>query len=313
MCSESIITITMNPAIDKSAMVDKIIPEAKLRCSSVKNEPGGGGINVSKALSRLGMDSLAVFIAGGHNGNLLQDLLSQQKMACRVIAVDAETRENFIVLESFTNNQYRFNIQASRANPSAAGDCLDLLRNLKTKPSFVIASGSLPDGVPENFYADVAKWAGSVNAKFILDTSGKPLQLAANEKIFLLKPNLSELRQLAGRAELSKEDAIAAAQKVISTGNCEVVVVSLGAEGALLVTKDLHEFIAAPNVKKQSTVGAGDSMVAGMVYMLSQHKTLQEMIRFGVACGTAATMNPGTELFHVADANNLYEQLKRIL
>ena len=313
MSSESIITITMNPAIDKSAMVDKIIPEAKLRCVSVKNEPGGGGINVSKALGRLGMDSLAVFTAGGHNGNLLQDLLSQQKIASRVISVDVETRENFIVLESSTNNQYRFNIQASPVNPSAAQDCLDLLQNLKTNPSFIIASGSLPNGIPENFYAEVAKWAASINAKFILDTSGKPLELAAREKVFLLKPNLSELRQLAGKDELSKEDAVIAAQKIISTRNCEVIVVSLGAEGALIITKDLHEFIAAPNVKKQSTVGAGDSMVAGMVYMLSQHKTLQEMIRFGVACGTAATMNPGTELFHITDANKLYEQINSIL
>ena len=313
MSSGSIITITMNPAIDKSAMVDKIIPEAKLRCSSVKNEPGGGGINVSKALGRLGMDSLAVFTAGGHNGNMLQDLLSQQKMAFRAIPVDAETRENFIVLESSTNNQYRFNISASSVNSSAVQDCLAVLRNLKTKPSFVIASGSLPNGIRENFYVDVAKWATSINAKFILDTSGEPLQLAANEKVFLLKPNLSELRQLAGRAELSKEDAVAAAQQLICTRDCEVIVVSLGAEGALLVTKDLHQFIAAPNVKKQSTVGAGDSMVAGMVYMLSQHKTLQEMIRFGVACGTAATMNPGTELFHIADANKLYEQINSIL
>ena len=313
MSSGSIITITMNPSIDKSAMVDKVIPEAKLRCSSVKNEPGGGGINVSKALGRLGMDSLAVFTAGGHNGNMLQDLVSQQKIAFQVITVDAETRENFIVLETSTNKQYRFNIPASSVNSSAVRDCLAVLRNLKTKPSFVIASGSLPNGIPENFYVDVAKWATSINAKFILDTSGEPLQLAANEKVFLLKPNLSELRQLAGRAELSKEDAVAAAQQIISTRDCEVIVVSLGAEGALLVTKDLHQFIAAPNVKKQSTVGAGDSMVAGMVYMLSQHKTLQEMIRFGVACGTAATMNPGTELFHIADANKLYEQINSIL
>ena len=313
MAGKLIITITMNPAIDKSVAVDKIIPEAKLRCAAVKNEPGGGGINVSKALNRLGMNSKAIFPAGGHNGNMLQDLLRNENIFFEVVPVAAETRENFIVLETSTNNQYRFNINGTALDASAAQDCLDVLKKLTTKPSFVVASGSLPDGIPQNFYADIAKWAASINAKFILDTSGVPMHLAMSESIYLLKPNLSELRQLVKRDELTKEEAVTIAQQVINSGNCEIIVVSLGAEGALLVTKDMHEFVAAPNVKKQSTVGAGDSMVAGMVYMLSQNKDLKEVIRFGVACGTAATMNPGTELFHVNDANELYEQIKPVL
>ena len=313
MPGESIITITMNPAIDKSAMVDTIIPEAKLQCSSVKNDPGGGGINVSKGLRRLGMSSLAVFPAGGHNGNMLQDLLRNEKISSSAIPVAAETRENFMVLETSTNKQYRFNVQGYSLDEFVAKECLNILVNLTTKPAFIVASGSLPGGIPENFYAQVAKWARTINAKFILDTSGAPLHLAVKECVYLLKPNLSELGQLAGADKLTKEDAVAAAQQIINTCNCEVLVVSLGAEGALLVTKDLHGFVAAPGVKKQSTVGAGDSMVAGMLYMLSQHSSLPEMIRFGVACGTAATMNTGTELFHVADAYKLYEQVNLIL
>ena len=313
MPGETVITITMNPTIDKSATVDKIYPEAKLRCSPAKYEPGGGGINVSKGLKRLGVDTLALFTAGGHNGNMLQDLLKLEKINTRAVPVDTETRENFIVLESSTNKQYRFNIPGAALPVSAAQHCLDILQNLQTKPSYIVASGSLPGGIPDNFYAAVANWAASINSKFILDTSGKPLQLAMKENIYLLKPNLSELGQLTGRAEMIREEVPMAAQQLIRSGNCAVIVVSLGAEGALLVTKDHHEFVAAPPVKKQSTVGAGDSMVAGMVYMLLGNRSLWEAIRFGVACGTAATMNAGTELFHTTDANELYSRIGRTL
>ena len=309
MPNELIITITMNPAIDKSARVDKLVPEAKLRCTAVKNEPGGGGINVSKALNRLGMGSTAIFPAGGHNGNMLQDLLKNEKISFSAIPVTGETRENFIILEISTNNQYRFNIQAAALSETEAGHCLETVSNLYPKPSIIVASGSLPGGIPPGFYAELAKWAASQSARFILDTSGTPLHLAVNESIYLLKPNLSELRQLTGMNDLTKADVVTAAQQLINRHNIEMIVVSLGAEGAVLITREYHEYVAAPEVKKQSTVGAGDSMVAGMVYMLALQKSPVEMIRFGVACGTAATMNPGTELFHLADVKKLYEQL----
>ena len=313
MSPEQIVTITMNPAIDKSAMVDTILPEAKLRCSSVKNEPGGGGINVSKALNRLGKESYAVFPAGGHNGNLLQDLLRNENIPVRGLAVTPETRENFIILETSTNNQYRFNIEAALLGEQDAARLMDILKELPVKPTLLVASGSLPGGIPENFYAGLAKWAASIHAKFILDTSGAPLQFAVTESVYLLKPNLSELARLAGKDKLSKEDAITAASQLIINGDIAMIVVSMGAEGAVLVTRETYDFVTAPKVKKLSTVGAGDSMVAGMVYMLSRNASPAEMIRFGVACGTAATMNSGTELFHVADVNKLYDQLKTIL
>ena len=313
MSTEQIVTITMNPTIDKSAMVDTIIPEAKLKCSQVKNEPGGGGINVSKALNRLGMGSFAVFPAGGHNGNLLQDLLSNENILFRALAVTPETRENFIILETTTNNQFRFNIEATSLSEKDADRLMDILKELPVKPTLLVASGSLPGGIPENFYAGLAKWAATIHAKFILDTSGAPLRLSVNESVYLLKPNLSELARLSGKDKLSKEDAVTAAKQLISNGDITMIVVSMGAEGAVLVTRENHDFVTAPKVKKLSTVGAGDSMVAGMVYMLSQNASPAEMIRFGVACGTAATMNTGTELFHVADVNKLYDQLKAIL
>jgi 6-phosphofructokinase 2 len=143
----------------------------------------------------------------------------------------------------------------------------------------------------------------------VVDTSGPALQCAVAEGVYLLKPNLSELSRLAGVAELDSESVARAAQGIIAQGKCEIVVVSLGANGACLVTREGVDYIAAPAVKKQSTVGAGDSLVAGMVFALSQGRPVREAARLGVACGTAATMNAGTELFRPADAQRLFKWL----
>ncbi|HEY8893362.1 MAG TPA: PfkB family carbohydrate kinase, partial [Niastella sp.] len=145
----------------------------------------------------------------------------------------------------------------------------------------------------------------------IIDTSGAPLQLAAQEGVYLLKPNLSELCALAGTNYLELNEVNDAALEVIKRGRCEVMLVSMGPAGALLVTRNGCEYVPAPAVKKQSTVGAGDSMVAGITWMLSQGKPLREAARFGVACGTAATMNPGTQLFKKDDVYRVYNWINQ--
>lgn len=165
----------------------------------------------------------------------------------------------------------------------------------------LVVSGSLPQGVAPAFLGDVARWARQVGAKLLVDTS--------DEALYLLKPNLGELAKLAGVPALDGAAAAAAAQVLIGQGQCEIVVLSLGPVGACLITRDVVEHIAAPAVKKQSTVGAGDCMVAGLVFALCQGWRLREAVRQGVACGTAATMNPGTELFHAADAEKLFQWL----
>ena len=175
---------------------------------------------------------------------------------------------------------------------------------------FIIASGSLPPGVPENIYARLAKIAKSKNAKLIVDTSGEALQHAADEGVYLLKPNLGELSSLAGKKELQQGEVTDIARDIIAKGQCEVMVVSMGAAGAMLVTNDVCEIFAPPPVKRISTVGAGDCMVAGIVYYLSFDKSLVEAVQYGVACGTAATLNPGTALCNKADADRLYALIR---
>jgi len=304
-----IVTITMNPAVDKSTTVNKLMAEKKMRCSEMVIEAGGGGINVSKALKELGGESLAVFPSGGINGQLIEKYLQVRDIHYKTIPIENETRENIVVRENETNLQYRFVMPGASLSEKEAQACLQIIQQLQPAPDYIVASGSLPPGLPEHFFAGLAKAAKQVQARFIIDTSGTPLQLAAKEGVYLLKPNLSELCALAGVSYLPLNDVKDAALKVIKQEQCEVMVVSMGPAGALLVTKNVCEQIPAPTVKKQSTVGAGDSMVAGMVFMLTLGRSLTETVRFGVACGTAATMNPGTQLFKKEDVYRLYHQM----
>lgn len=307
-----IMTITMNPAIDKSTTLEKLIPDKKLRCSALVKEAGGGGVNVGKAIHRLGGDCLVVFTAGGTNGKLLEELLLKEGIRGIGIPVAAETRENFMITEQTDHMQYRFVLPGDALSLEEVESCLDTIKMMEVMPSIIIASGSLPPGVPEDFFARLARLSKTIGAKFIVDTSGIPLQMAVKEGVYLLKPNLSELSSLAGKAYLQLDEVEAAARKIIAEGHCEVLVVSMGPAGALLITQDQYVSIPAPIVKRKSTVGAGDGMVGGMAWMMEQGGSLLEMVRFGVACGTAATMNPGTQLFHKEDALELYKWLGQV-
>lgn len=304
-----IVTVTMNPAADKSTSVNKLLAEKKMRCSEMITEAGGGGINVSKALKELGSDSLAIFPSGGINGKLIEKFLQRLNINYKTIPIEKETRENIVVRDNDTNLQYRFVMPGASLTEQEAQSCLQIVQQLQPAPDYIVASGSLPPGLPENYFAFLAKIAKQLHARFILDTSGMPLQMAAKEGVYLLKPNLSELCTLAGVNYLQLNEVNDAALSVIKQGQCEVMVVSMGPAGALLVTHNGSEQVSAPTVKKQSTVGAGDSMVAGMVFMLSRGRPLQETVRFGVACGTAATMNPGTRLFRKEDVYRLFNRM----
>lgn len=180
-----------------------------------------------------------------------------------------------------------------------------------TDVSFIIASGSLPPGVPHDVYAMLAKIAKIKRAKFIVDTSGEPLKKAVEQGVYLLKPNLGELSFLVGKSDLQKNEPEAAAKLIIEEGMCEVVVVSMGAHGAMMVTNKEIEIICPLHVERKSTIGAGDSMVAGIVYYLQKGKNILEAVKYGVPSGTAATMNTGTELCKLKDFEALFEIINK--
>ena len=303
-----IVTLTVNPALDKSTHFKGLVAEQKIRCSEPRFDAGGGGINVSKAISRLGGKSLAVFTSGGPMGNMLEELVTKETIEFQAIPIQTWTRESFVAVDENTNSQYRFGFSGGEITADEEKAVLEALS--KSKPKFLVASGSLNEGLSSDFYQKVAEIAKASNSKLIVDTSGEALQKVLETGAYLIKPNVGELAKLIGVERLEMEEVNEAAKRIIAKGGAEIVVVSLGPQGAVLVTKDEYEYVPAPNVAKKSTVGAGDSMVGGIVWALSQNKSLKEVIRWGVACGSAATMNEGTQLFKFEDANRLFEWLK---
>jgi 6-phosphofructokinase 2 len=303
-----IATLTMNPTIDKSCSVEQVIPGRKLRCQPPRLEPGGGGINVSRAIQRLGGQSVAPYTAGGATGHMLQDLLGDKGVINhRPIPIEGLTRQNLTVLEQSSEQQYRFGMPGPTLQDTEWQQCLDQVAVLEPQTGYIVASGSLPSGVPDDFYARVARLARELGSRFVLDTAGEPLRLATREGVYLLKPNLRELRQLAGRELDDESQQEAAAREIVETGQSEVVVVSLGAAGALLVSSTIHQRLRSPTVPIRSRVGAGDSMLAGIVLALAQDESPSDAVRFGVAAGAAAVITPGTELCRREDVKWLYE------
>ncbi len=305
-----IITITLNPAIDKTTSTEKIAPEKKLACISPTYEPGGGGINVSRALAHLGCDSLAMYFGGGFNAHFFKKMLTEEKIQSLVVPVKTNIRTNIIVVERSTGLQYRFGMVSHAVKEN---DWKAFLRKLEKQSGYeyVVASGSLPDGVPLDFFARVSAIVKKTNAKLIVDTSGEALQAAVQEGVFMIKPNLNELSSLYGKEELKLDEAVFAAKSIIKRKGCELMVVSMGKNGGLLVTADENFHIIPPDIQVKSTVGAGDSMVAGMVFGLSKQMSLKAVLAYGIACGTAATMNAGTALCKKEDVEKIFEELKK--
>jgi len=304
-----IVTITFNPCIDKSAAVTQLIPEKKLSCSEPRFEPGGGGINVARAIKKLGGEATAIYPSGGYTGKFFNDLLAKEKIPAIVIEVKNALRENIIMLEESSNNQYRFGFPGAKLISHEWQQCMDAIDKINDA-AFLIASGSLPEGVPDDIFARLATISKKKNLKLVVDTSKAALKHAANEGVFMLKPNLNELSSLLGRKELNINEVAGAAKEIIEKKYCEVLLVSLGEKGAMLFTQHDQLKVSLPKVEKKSTVGAGDSMVAGFVLSLSQGKNFEDALRYGVACGTAATMNPGTELCNKKDADMLFQRIE---
>ncbi|MCJ8166241.1 hexose kinase [Pontibacter sp. E15-1] len=307
-----IITITLNPALDKSTFVNQVRPEKKMRCKNPYYEPGGGGVNVSRAIKKLGGTSCAWFLSGGPSGEILCDLLRKEGVDFKAIQIKDWTRENLMVMEENTGNQFRFGMPGPKVAEEEWRQCITWLEEMADDalPKYVVASGSLPPGVPNDFYLQVAEIANRRGFRLVVDTSGKALVKAAGEGVYLLKPNMVELPSLVGKEEVSALEQELLAMQVLNEGKCQVLVVSLGPRGAMLATKEGNiSYIVSPAVKQKSAVGAGDSMVAGMVLSLIKGCSLEEVVRYGVAAGTAATMTPGSQLCKKEDTEEIYQWL----
>jgi 6-phosphofructokinase 2 len=305
-----ILTITLNPAVDKSASVDSLQPDKKLRCTQPVFEAGGGGVNVARAVTRLGGSSFPLYFSGGPSGKRLAGLLDKEGIEGLAVEITGETRENLNVTDGSCGRQYRFVMPGPPVTRAECAAMLNAARKTMTGKEYVVISGTSPFGVDEAFYRELADAARERRMKLVADISGEGFRHVLQAGVYLAKPNLGELAAYAGVDKLQESDAIDIARDIIRYRHCRALVISMGESGALLVTQEITERIAAPVVKRLSTVGAGDSMVAGIVLALQRGGGIPEAVRFGIACGTAATLNPGTALCKKEDAERLFQSIK---
>ena len=296
MNTPSFITLTINPALDVSTDVREVIPAEKLRCGASRYEPGGGGVNVARVLKRLDAHPIAIYTAGGPTGAAFTELLDREQIPTILVPIEGSTRESFTIDETSTGKQFRFVLEGPALTEPEWQASLRALETTIEPGSYVVASGSLPAGVPDDFYARVARIAKRAGAHCIVDASGPALREAVAEGVLLVKPSRTELEEFAGHPLDSRDAQIAAAREIISAGGAELVALSLGAEGALVVSDAPTLFLAAPEVKVRGTVGAGDSFVAGFVLRLAQGATPGEALRTAVAAGAATASCPTTAL-----------------
>jgi 6-phosphofructokinase 2 len=299
----------MNPAIDVSTGVDYVVPDDKLRCGPPTYEAGGGGINVARAIRRLGGDALALFPAGGPAGALLGTLLDAEGVRHRTWPITGWTRENVNVAERVTRRQFRFVMPGPTLAEGEWQAILDELDALQPVPGFVVGSGSLPPGVPADFYGRLGRRLAGRGVKLVLDASGEPLRRAIGAGVYLLKPSLREFEELTGEAGCDESRLPVLGRRLIDEGGCEILLLSLGARGVFWMSAAERGRLAAPAVPVRSSVGAGDSMVAGVVLSLARGRALADAITFGVAAGAASVMNPGTELCRAEDVERLYGEM----
>lgn len=304
-----ILTITMNPAVDITTSADTVAPTHKIRCGESRRHPGGGGINVARVIQRLGGDCTAMFPAGGSSGEVFKRLLDEEKIPSVCLPIAGETRESFSVRESSTGLEYRFVLPGPHMAPAQWQACLDQVARLQPAPRFVVASGSLPPGVPPDFYARLTRLVRSNGGQLVLDTSGPALAAALDQGVYLVKPSLRELRELVGQPLETQTQWLEAAHNLINRGKTHVVVLSMGEGGAWLVTASETCFAPALPVQVVSAIGAGDSFVGGMVWALARGLTVREAFRYGVAAASAAVLSVGTGLCSPADVMRLHDQV----
>jgi 6-phosphofructokinase 2 len=302
----TIVTLTLNPALDITTSVDQVRPTDKLRCHGVRRDPGGGGINVARVARTLGASVSAVFPAGGHAGDVVADLLVAEGVPFHRIRIQGHSRESFTVNEESSGEQYRFVLPGPQLTFTERAQCIDELRTAAGFAQFVVASGSLPPELPADFYQQIADVCNEVGTPLILDTSGTGLQHITSG-VFLLKPSVRELRECLGRELATEAEQVAAARELVQRGQAQIVVVSLGQRGALLVTADTAQRISAIKMRSGSGVGAGDAMVAAITVGLSRGWPLAKSVQFGVAAGAAMLMTPGTAVCTRSDVERLFE------
>lgn len=304
-----IVTVTLNPTIDMSSEAEKVQPTRKIRTTSERYDPGGGGLNVARVIEELGGTARAIYLAGGATGAVLDELMRERGIAFRRVGIGGMTRISESVFERSTGREYRFVPVGPEVHESEWEHCLDALQAVEA--DYLVASGSLPRGVPADFYVRIGRLARRRGAKFILDTSGDALRETLEAGgVHLVKPSLGEFEQLAGRELREPAAQEEAALSLARSGKAELVALTLGHKGAVLAGPNGVLRMDALPVEPRSAVGAGDSFVGAMTLELARDSSPEVAFRMGMAAGTAAVLTPGTGLCKREDVERLFAQLR---
>jgi 1-phosphofructokinase family hexose kinase len=304
-----IYTVTLNPAVDRELVVDKITFDTVLRASEWRVDCGGKGFNVARMLQSLDTSSVALGFAAGKAGGLLNEELQSLGIETGFVWVQGETRTNVTIV----NADHSHHIKVNEPGPTISGDDLAQLTQkmqglARSGDSWVLA-GSLPPGVPPSIYADMITILQSAGAQVFLDTSDEALRQACQANPFIIKPNAEEAQALTG-LPINTPAEIAAAGKAIQAMGAGNVIISLGKQGALLVDGQRAWLAASPEIEERNPIGAGDSMVAGLVWGLSQGHSMPEALCRGIACGAATASQSGTAVGSLAQVNALLTQVQ---
>ena len=307
----SIVTLTMNPAIDLSTSVDTVAPSRKLRGSEARRDPGGGGIDVARVVKRLGGTVTAIYPVGGATGRLLQQLVDAEGIPGIVHEVAEETRIDFTVDERTTHKQYRFVLPGPHLRETEWRALLDALATLADRPDFVVASGSLPPGVPGDFYARVAGIAKRLGAKFVSGIlRGRRSKRRWRKACICSSRICASCVSWFARPWPTRRRCSKTCRSLVRAGRAEVVALTLGHDGALLVTRERALRADPLPVEVVSTVGAGDSFLGALIWKLDAGASLEDAFRVGMAAGAAALLSPGTELCRREDVERLAPAVK---
>lgn len=301
-----VVTLTLNPALDMSSDVPALIPDQKLRCSDPLLDPGGGGLNVSRAIGALGGESLALVALGGLTGDRLAGLIRAEGVPFLALTAPGETRQSLTVTETTTGRQYRFMLPGPKWSEADQERVFTLLRASARPGAFGVISGSQPPGVPVDFPARLARAMPGLNV--VLDTSGPALVEAVSNPIpglAILRMDGEEAESLAGRHLVSRSDSADFAEGLVKAGVAQTVIVARGADGSVLVDGTRRIFAKAAKVKVKSTVGAGDSFVAGLVLTLARGEGPEAALAMGTAAASAAVTTDATQLCRAEDVLRL--------
>ena len=305
-----ILTLTLNPALDLFTQAQQVRPTHKIRCGEPMVHPGGGGINVARVLSRLGADALALYPAGGITGERITALLRAEGVPVQPVRIAGETRESVNVHEASTGLDWRFLLPGPPLAEAEWQACLQQAAATRAESGLVVASGSLPPGAPEDCYGRLARLLAVHGVRLVVDSSGPALAQALEAGVYLAKPSLRELSELVDAPLDTRAQQLAACRTLVDSGQAQVVALSLGSEGALLVSAAGAWRADALQVPVASTIGAGDSFLAGLVLALSRHAPPEEALAQGIAASAAALLTSGTALCQADDVRRLLPQVR---